>query len=202
MSLLLGITGKKRHGKTTCAQILRDEHGYIPVALADTLRDLLYIQNPIVPIVNGFERLSPLVDAFGWEGIKDIPVIGAEVRRLLQQTGTEWGRGLIHGTIWIQALEFYLDTKHQGWWKESAGPRVVVTDIRFDNEAGWVHANRGKLIEVTRPEYVDDRDGHASEQGVDPGQVDYHVLNVGTKDELAGQLRDILSMEAQRVPTA
>lgn len=193
--MIWGLAGRKRVGKNTAADHLTAQYGFVQVSFAEPIRNLLEAMNPLVPSINGHERLLDVLERCGsFDAVKDDdPTAAAEIRKYMQRIGTEWGRATMNGCVWIMALEDYLDRHVKGWWGER-GPSVVVTDVRFDNEARWVRLNRGRVINIERPA-IASSDGHASEAGIDGSLADYHVFNVGTKDELYGQLRDIYSME-------
>lgn len=200
--MILGLAGRKRVGKNTAADYLTAQYGFVQVSFAEPIRNLLEVMNPIVPSAGGHERLLDVLERHGsFDAIKEEdPRASAEIRKLMQRAGTEWGRATMDGCVWIMALEDYLNRHIKGWWNER-GPRVAVTDVRFDNEARWVRLNRGRVINIERPAIVS-IDGHASEAGIDGNLADYHVFNLGTKEELYGQLRDIYSMETNNVALA
>ena len=91
--MIIGLTGYARSGKDSVAKVLVDHYGFIRLAFADPIRDLLLEVNPILDKGN---RLSSLVDEYGWDIAKAQP----EVRRLLQTLGVGarkvFGLSLIH----------------------------------------------------------------------------------------------------------
>lgn len=180
---IIGITGRKRSGKDTFATgLIRafEARGVsaATMSFADPLRAALYAMDPHVPAFGSaypLGRLQPLIDAYGWEGIKSTPY-GPEVRRLLQRFGTDSIRAL-DDTFWVRAF------------KDSASGRrdvdyVIVPDVRFPNEAYAVSCMDGLNFRVTRPGLQAD-DPHSSETAMDDYPVDLHVDNTGTADDLA-----------------
>lgn len=199
--MIWGLAGRARSGKNTSADYLTATHGFVQVSLADPLRDLLSTMNPVIPTQRGYERLNDVLDRAGtFDALKsDDATASREVRTLMQRAGTDWGRRTMNGVPWIVALEAYLGKHVKGWWTLN-GPNVVVTDIRFDNEARWVRLNKGRVINVERTTTTDDT--HISEAGISAGLVDYHVFNLGTKGELHAQLADIYKREKFNVAVA
>lgn len=178
--LLIGLTGKKRHGKNTAADALRP-WGYEVWGFADELKQAALDLDPIIggAVYRGvtqFYVLSDVVDEIGWEEAKARP----EVRRILQKLGTDVVRARSE-SFWVQALERR--------WFAAGQPRVAIADLRFDNEAQWVRAHGGFVIEIVRPDLPDDGDTHASEAGVSEEFLDCRITNRGV-EQLHKDVRD------------
>ncbi len=186
---LIGVSGRKRSGKDTFAARLISDHGFTKVAFAEPMRAMLKAQDPIVDWIGDDVRIDPihLTDVLGpdddWETAKELP----EVRRLLQDLGTEAGRAILGENVWVDAAFRVVD--------EIPGP-VVITDVRFPNEADavdhWSHYNgdrfgqvrtHGLLVRVTRPGLPED-DLHPSETALDDWSFPLRVQNNGTVSDL------------------
>lgn len=173
--LLIGLIGKKRAGKDTFAAVLTERHGYEKVAFADPLREAALALDPIVHVEidkNGepdVMRYSEALEAFGYEKAKDL---FPEVRTVLQRLGTDSIRALDAG-FWVRAA---MDRV-----AKIDGP-VVVTDVRFPNEANAIRNAGGKLIRITR--HAQPGDDHPTETALDDYQEDYTVPNLASKDAL------------------
>lgn len=134
---VIGFAGRARSGKDTAAAALV-RLGWRRVAFADRLRDAVAA---IDPLVGDGLRLSALFAAGEtWESVKAGPYAG-EVRRLLQRTGTEMGRDLFGPRFWVDQLDRTV----------RPGERVVVSDVRFTEEADWVRSRGGMTVLVSRP---------------------------------------------------
>lgn len=180
---ILGVAGRKRSGKDTLAALM-SEFGYQRVALADKVREYLYILNPIIFELDGKRMyLRDLVDAFGWDFVKDrYP----EARRLMQFMGTELGRNTWGEDYWTQ--------KAEGVITERGLERVVITDIRFQDEISWVHGHKGIVVRIDRPATVVE-DSHVSETGVDSlTDIDIIIDNSGDLAGLETQARHLNKM--------
>jgi len=151
---VIGVAGRKRSGKDTFAARLTDVHGYTRVASADPLRAMALALDPLVRTTSGhIVRLAELVAFEGWERSKS----HAEVRRTLQRLGTEAGRGVLGDTIWIDtAMRTVADVP---------GP-VVITDVRYPNEADAIRAAGGLVVRIDRPGLALS-DVHPSETAMD-----------------------------------
>ena len=164
---IIGLTGYAQSGKDTLANILMDRYGYRRIAFADTIREFLYEVNPMVACSpTGY--LKDLVNLVGWDKAKQEP----QVRRLLQDLGVT-ARKLIDEDIWVKIALRNL----------SAGDRVVITDVRFENEAKSISALGGQLWRVKRAG-VDAVNAHISETQLDGYRVDQIFLNNGTVEDL------------------
>ncbi|MDG4792713.1 hypothetical protein [Micromonospora sp. WMMD1082] len=147
---LIGVMGKKRAGKDTIAARLVEAHGFRQYAFADALRECALIADPIVtPLdtVGRSLRLSDVVSAVGWEEAK----AHREVRRTLQQFGVSVRHLDPH--FWVRVVMDEVAHRSQP---------VVITDVRFPNEADAIEAAGGVLWRVTRPGQ-DESDQHISE---------------------------------------
>lgn len=170
-NLVLGLIGKKRTGKDTFATVLVEQFGYTRVAFADPLRQAALELDPIVgrPALPGQlaplsdVRLSDVVDVLGWEKAKDyVP----EVRRILQRFGTESIRK-IDPDFWITQALRTID--------KIDGP-VVVTDVRYENEAEAIKRLGGLLGRIVR-DVPGATDSHPSETALDDYPTDFTVEN-------------------------
>jgi hypothetical protein len=179
---LVGLIGKKRTGKDTFAAVLVEKHGYERVALADPLREAALALDPIMgtfPLLHeGLTRvrewrLSEVIDSIGWEKAKDYC---PEVRRTLQRLGTESIRSL-DDQFWIRTAFARIDALRE------AGTPVVVTDVRYPNEAEAIRKAGGYLARIVR-DLPDDGDSHASEKAMDGYRENLRIPNNGSKNDL------------------
>lgn len=101
-------------------------------------------------------------------------------RKALQTLGTDWGRAL-YEDVWVD----YGLRRAKTLAEVSTNLFVVITDLRFLNEARKVH-EVGQVWRITRPGA--EGDGHASERDQDSRDIkpfiDVEILNNGTLDDL------------------
>lgn len=188
---LIGLVGRKRSGKDTFAAGLV-ERDYTRVAFADPLREMVEEIDPIVGagLHHGEHSATPteirlstaLAVTGGWEGIKD-SVFGPEARRLLQQSGQAVRRR--DPGFWLNAGL----AEATGALMEGA-PGVVITDVRYKNEADAIQRDGGVLVRIVRPGLIS-TDNHASETELDDYPTDFTIRNSGTADDLAGLAREL-----------
>ena len=187
MSMLIGLTGPPGSGKDTAAAHLVKNHGFVRMAFADPIRQVALAIDPYVH----FFRLSEVLDFLGWDRAKRQP----EVRRLLQTIGTEAGRD-IHGTdVWVNRT--FAAIKQLG-----PDQPVVITDVRFDNEARRLRTFGGRLVRVRRK--TDNHDavlGHRSETESAKLNSDHYLPNDGSITELHRRLDRLVDrLDKQRRP--
>lgn len=168
--MIIGLSGVARSGKDTVADHLVENYGFRKVSFADPIREALYRLNPEID-VDGYDmRLKAAVDLMGWEQLKDI---STGVRGLMQRMGTEVGREMFGENIWV-------DTALKSI---APGEKIVITDVRFPNEADAIQATGGKLWRVERSG-VGPANEHASESALDHYEFPTKLANDGTLEDL------------------
>jgi len=193
--MVIGIAGKKQSGKSTAGRIICSVATGVAVATAyaDPLKvevfDYLWSDpQPSIKevehiMITGLSRPSyPLYDDL--EKITWVNERKVELRPLLQAWGTEYRRGQ-RQDYWVQKMRDGIrDLNMRG------GEIVVITDVRFPNEAALVQELGGRLIRINRN--VDSLvDPHQSEQHLTvPGIIE--VDNNGSIEDLAFAMRSIL----------
>ena len=187
MSMLIGFTGPPGWGKDTAADHLVKAHGFVRVAFADTIRQVALTIDPYVH----FFRLSDVINLIGWDRAKRQP----EVRRLLQVIGTEAGRD-VHG------IDVWVDRTFDAISALAHDQPVVITDVRFDNEARRLRTFGGRLVRVRRQ--TDNHDavlGHRSETESAKLNSDHYLPNDGSITELHRRLDRLVDrLDKQRRP--
>jgi len=171
--LLVGLTGRAGSGKDTAAAYMEDQYAFRAIGFADPLVDML-------------GALIEHVDVDGaWlveRALKEMPmrVIGRSYRELAQTLGTEWGRAL-DADFWIKIAAYRVQQIHQ------LGDNVVITDVRFANEAAWVRQMGGHLVQLLRDDAAPVR-MHVSEQQIDLVKAERTLVNNGSKATLQDQI--------------
>jgi hypothetical protein len=174
--LIIGLAGYARSGKNEAAEALI-QHGWRQAAFADKLKDFLYALDPLIPGFYGAGnlRLSKLIDQAGWDYAK---TTYPEVRALLQRAGTDAGRRVLGANVWVDAL----------FRDHTDAPALVLTDVRFPNEAQAVADRGGVMIQIERPRVgpAKDRLGrvHESEVALDDWSFDHVLKNDGSVRDL------------------
>lgn len=181
---IIGLSGPAGAGKSTLASLLEERLGFTRTSLAGPLKEIALQLDPIIHIVPNpltddpvVVRLSEAVEKFGWDQAK---IHFPEVRRTLQRLGTEAGREYYGESHWVD-LHFRRNVEGSDTER-----RVVIEDVRFDNEASYVRDLLNGIVvrivpESGVPHYapLDDAENaaHASEHGVSDELVDVIVTN-------------------------
>lgn len=187
MTRIIALCGFTGVGKDTVARVMCEQHGFARAAFADPMRAMLLALDPIIPLGwqdangGGYERLSSLLHGADSVSFDTAKRKYPEVRRLLQRLGTEAGREVLGDDIWIRlAME-----------KIAGRAKVVVTDLRFENEYQALYNRNAVFVHVTRPEHGP-INNHQSEQ-LDYARIaDYIIANDGTTDDLMQKVIDLM----------
>lgn len=107
-------------------------------------------------------------------------------REYLQLYGTEAHRDVFDQDFWVnQVLDHY-----------RKGELLVVTDVRFPNEAEAILAAGGTIWEIVRPNAAKIAEsGHASETRLPDDLIDLTIVNDGTLEEFREEVLDALTAE-------
>jgi hypothetical protein len=121
------------------------------------------------PLVKDEYRVKGVVDAYGWDRAK---VEFPELRNLLQTLGVG-ARTIFNDQFWVS----------QGLAGVSEGDKIVITDVRFPNEADAIKSLGGQIWRVKRLG-VEAVNEHISETAMDGYKVDQIFVNNGSVDDL------------------
>lgn len=188
---LIGLTGRAGCGKDTIASFLCEAHGFVQIALADPLRD-------------GLKAMLGVTDEQLYRrDLKEAPIdwIGRSPRELLQTLGTEWGREHVAADLWLRVAARRIDRiKASPPCLHVAG--IVVSDIRFENEADWLREQGGQVWHIKRQ--GDQLAGlelntstHSSEQHIPAKAGEPRIYNFGTLEQLHDQVTEIITETEQ-----
>lgn len=173
---LVGFAGRKGCGKDSCADVLTRHCGFVKHAFAGPLkcfcRDLFMLHD---------EQL--------WGTAKDVvdPRYGQTPRQLMQGFGTDYVRRTVSQNFWTDRFV---------WWYRAQVPipRVVVCDVRFQNEVDAIHGLGGLVFRVCRPEVeACSTDLHVSERPGELQGLDGVIVNTGSLQDLERMMLDMFS---------
>lgn len=177
MTILIGLTGRAHSGKDTAtcmieAICLTAGINQQTFAFATPMRAALralgvpqrYIEQP--------ELKNEL-----------IPELGASYRQLMQELG-DMGRKVLPD-FWVRYVARSISNLPDGVGL------IVITDVRYPNEAEWIRANGGVIVQLNRKAAPEVR-SHSSEQHFAELQAEYVIDNNGTLAELEARLAALL----------
>ena len=171
--ILIGLAGYARTGKSTVAEYLAAQLGLAVYAFAQPIK---------LALATLFGLSTEQLEGAAKADV--LPWLGKSPRELMQLLGTEWGRDMVHPQLWLMLAEQHLQALASF---HDELPGVVLSDVRFDNEADWVRHKGGVIFHISRPGFHG-ANGHASECGVRHRPGDYVIDNNGTLAELFAQV--------------
>lgn len=172
---IVGLTGPAGSGKDTVRTMLEEDHGYSGLSFADPMRSMLGSLLAYVgadPMYMSERALKEIA----------IPQIGASYRELAQTLGTEWGRGILPD-LWVRMAEARMNVLRQAHRNSPDPLRVVISDVRFLNEANWIRDMGGEIWRIDRPGLAPVR-AHESERELRQIWADQTLLNDGGMEDL------------------
>lgn len=192
---LIGLTGPAGCGKDTIADYLCAAHGFARYAYADPLRmevahafgvdvDLLMDraqkERPTDLLALDRCRETGFAEAMRYHYyMADIP---RSPRWIMQHWGTDYRRKIWGHDYWTREAENAIADM------DRAGiTRIVITDVRFEDEAEFIRAKRGQLWHIHRPNLLD-VNPHISERGVAIHDTDIEIINSTTIGNLHTQV--------------
>lgn len=191
---ILGLTGRAGAGKDTVAEYLCSVHGFERYAFAEPIRDMAtaLLVAAGIDYAHLFER-----------GLKEQPIAGLgpdaaiSGRQILQSLG-DWGRAQ-HPDFWVRIAARALGL-HDLPNSSPVHHRIVVTDVRYPNEAAWIVALGGRIVRVLRDAAPAIR-SHDSESHTATLLAWHELDNGASKDWLYGQI-DTLVQALEDAPTS
>lgn len=132
--MLICVVGRRRSGKDTFSQYFVDALGYRAVALAE------------IPKRETSKTYGLPTDMLWWEDNKDRAYF-ADQTKTYRDLLIEYANAqrAVDPDVWVNRLLEEIKPRL------ARGENVVVTDVRFPNEAELLHAAGGILIKIERP---------------------------------------------------
>lgn len=193
--MIIGFCGDISSGKDTSAAYLVAKHGFERRAFADKLKmsvaalfdipfweidKLKHDSNVFVTI--GYKNEPEFGDRSSIDHVWS-PISEYSMRDFLKRYGTESHRDVLNNDLWVE-----IALPRDGFY---AGKKLVISDVRFQNEVDRIVALGGMVCRLKRPE-TDNHDPHPSEQSLLLSDVGYEIMNNGTFDELYSALDKML----------
>jgi dephospho-CoA kinase len=172
--LLLGLAGYAQSGKDSAADFLQVD-GWHRVSFAAPLRAMAETIDPIVGWSDGPVSYVQAVKTLGYDEAKRAyPMVREFLQKLGQAAREELGR-----SIWVDTLFAGLGDYE----------KVVVTDVRHQEELHSIWDRDGKVVYIERPG-VGPVNAHVSETAIEGARFDAVIQNDASFETLAKRIRD------------
>jgi hypothetical protein len=201
---IIGISGKGGSGKSTVADILVKEHGFVCVSLADPMKRFL-------------KTLFEFSDGQLWGTSEnrnaEDPRYKLTPRYALQQLGTEYGRRMFED-VWIDyALKMAerIFTAEKDWGYPGYTPEhgfnqgaqhpargVVIPDIRFANELSRIREAGGRIWYRPDGGLPGAHANHLSEAGLNDFTFDAEIPWASSVNDLPAAVAYLLTQETSK----
>lgn len=168
---LIGLAGGRGAGKDTVAGLLVTHHGFHQHAFADALRDFLYATDEAWALsldIHGYDYSKRQVGGF---------------RKRIDQVG-QAARDWISTDVWVDALAGRVRHSFH------TGHSVVVSDVRYQNEADVIRDMGGIVLGIDRPHHNPADEQEAWDVFLN---ADDYLMNHEGIDSLADQLAKYVS---------
>lgn len=226
MPLLIGLAGYAGSGKDTAADHLVNAHGFTKIAFADPLREevahvwrippgehhmftdrtlkelpskqfalALCREGEFAEAIIG-ERMDQQGGALSYAEIYDILYTPRSPRWILQRWGTDYRRRLTADDYWTKQTARRIEQLL------ATGANIVVSDVRFDNEAELIRNNDGAIWRLWRQQAVPAGYSHASEQPIYDHLVSKAINNDASVGDLEEQIDALISFMTVRAEEA
>jgi hypothetical protein len=172
--VIVGLTGAKGSGKDTVGAYLEKEHAFERKAFADPLKQSVASLFGIA--FSDIDKLKN--DPEAYVGVYTF-------RTFLQRYGTEAHRDVFGQNFWI---DYTLPLG--GYYP---GRAIVVTDVRYRNEAERVRALGGFNWHIHRETALENQLQHSSEEFDYDDLIDAHMTNDGTMGDLFRVVEEALA---------
>ena len=192
--MIIALHAKAGAGKDAFADRLVEVHGYVKRGFAAPLyEEVAHAFRVTVPWLQDRTRKEAprrelrLVNCIDAEFVEFMRRVGwhyndrLSPRQVLQQWGTEYRRQQ-NVNYWLDQFARFCD-EH---------PNVAATDTRFENEAQFVRAASGVIVEVVRPGLALVEGEHSSAKRLPQYLIDMTLYNMGTLADWHAQADELV----------
>jgi hypothetical protein len=120
---------------------------------------------------------------------------GISGREYLQYYGTEAHRDVFGFDFWVEAVLPEVNPPYHG---RAPFDVLVITDVRFENEARAIKECGGEVWRIERETQIQES-AHASEAGLPEELIDRTIINDGTLEEFRTKVEAFLDANLQEV---
>ncbi len=190
--LVIGLTGKKRSGKSTVSEYLVENYGYVEHAMAKSLKAGCQALFGFSDAQCHDPELKEKIDPYwGCSPREAFVTLGGLMRERFPYVPT--------GTFWVRRAAQLLE-------EEIKSEPIVFCDIRYPEEADLIRSHGGEIWRIeriakeeisSRPERERRLDRDSSETEMDGLRIDRALLNVGDLQALYERVDRIMAMRGE-----
>lgn len=204
--MLIGLHGLAGSGKDTVYDLIKKDY-HVPSSglhvIRDAFADRLKVSaaralgfngstQECIDFCNKLKVTGKIRTTWSGFGAPEISITG---REFLQRYGTEAHREVFAYDFWVDAvLPDGSDTQFYGRTDLRARDILVVTDVRFENEAQRILDCGGSIWHIVR-DAVNVADDHPSERPLPPEYITLTLDNNGTLEELRKKVNNLVWAE-------
>lgn len=178
MRKIIGVTGNANSGKDTLADyiISNKNNSFVKYALAKPIKDIMIEHLGFTYEQCYDQKLKQIEDDF-W---------GISPREVMLLIGTKMFRENWRYDFWVKLMEKKII--------DNSEENIIVSDVRFANEAEMIKSHGGIIVNVKRPNNPI-KVNHISENGLSNDLIDYTIINDSTIEnyynKIDKELKDI-----------
>lgn len=175
--MIIGLTGKAGVGKDLFSELIKKH--------LDSAESFAFAK----PIKEAAKILFNFTDEQLYDQIKkeEIDIRWKKSpRQILQWLGTDILREHIDQDFFIKCIKQKIENSDKNF--------IIVTDVRFPNEAEFIRSMDGKVVKIIRPNAVTtEHNGHITEQGIADKLIDEIIINDGTIEDFENKIIEFLN---------
>tara|TARA_B110000263_G_C15297854_1_gene506447 strand:+ start:232 stop:810 length:579 start_codon:yes stop_codon:yes gene_type:complete len=188
--VLLGISGAKRSGKDTFAdEFLKKNKNYVKYTMSTPIKkickELFLLKDDQL-----YDEKEKIDERWGVSPRQMFQILGTDIfRNNILQFFPNITKVLKNDTIWIHHFKLF--------YESNKNKNIIITDIRFIDEAQLIKDLNGIIIKIKRNEIkIDDTNMpiHESEKHFDDINHDYMINNNGDLNEYKKKINKLLEI--------
>lgn len=180
--MIIGLCGAQGAGKDTVGGILESKHGFVKLAFASAIKDILsalfsWPRDMLEGLTTESREWRETPNEY-WSN--KLAIQDFSPRRAMQIVGTDLFRNHLNQDIWINIIENKIMTLRES----DPNINIVITDCRFANEFDMIRKfSEAMIIKIVKDTHVELTPAHSSEN--DWTNVDCEILqNNGSIESL------------------
>ena len=188
--MIIGLCGAQGAGKDTVGGILESKHGFVKLAFASAIKDILsalfsWPRDMLEGLTKESREWRETPNKY-WSDKLAIPDFSP--RRAMQIVGTDLFRNQLNKDIWINIIE----NKIMMLRESNININIVITDCRFANEFDMIRKfSDARIIKIVKDTHVEMAPAHSSEN--DWTNVEAEILqNNGSIEDLELAIEKII----------